>query len=230
MPSVYVTVPNGDGWLHKHVHFVICRILGDGRYKIRHDCPTHSPYVQNLTKCMWDFLNGGEDYWLSMDTDNPPQNNPLDLIDYDCDLVGCPTPVWHSEVIGDRPFYLNALDKKDDGFTPHEPAEGLQQVDAIGSGCFLVARRVMDTLKDQMPFMRTWGSDGLVKMGGDYTFCGKVKEAGFKIWAHYDYVCRHFNEVELLEVIKAFGAMYERNKRRENADGDVLVEATETSD
>tara|TARA_Y100000034_G_scaffold115279_1_gene152273 strand:- start:388 stop:1041 length:654 start_codon:yes stop_codon:yes gene_type:complete len=210
--SVYVTVPNRNGWLHKHVHFAVCRILSDGRYKIRHDCPTHSPYVNNLHKCMWDFLKGDEDYWLSMDDDNPPIRNPLDLVDFNYDLVGFPTPVWHSAVKGDRPYYLNALDVKDDGFIPHEPCEGLQEVDAIGSGCFLVSRRVMDALKDDKPFMREWGDDGVVIAGGDYSFCRKVKAAGFRICVHYDYMCHHFNEIDIMEIINSFGAMYERDK------------------
>lgn len=203
---IYVTVPNGNGWIHKHVHFVIIKILQDPRYTTRHDCPTHSPYINNLHYCMNDFLNGGEDYWLSMDDDNPPINNPLDLIEYDCDLVGFPTPVWHNKVEGDRPFYFNALKwiEEKQGYQPYEPSEGLKEVDAIGSGCFLVARRVILKLKDQQPFMRTWNQDGTVEMGGDYSFCQKVKKAGFRIWVHWNYPCRHFNEMELIEMIQAF--------------------------
>ena len=179
----------------------------DDRYKIRHDCPSHKPYVNNLHKCMWDFLDGGEDYWLSIDTDNPPTNNPLDLIEFDCDVIGCPTPVWNNAVKGDRPWYFNALDKKEDGYTPHIKCEGLQEVDAIGSGCILMSRRVIMALKDKKPFFRKWNRDGTVEMSGDYSFCEKVKKSNFKIWAHFDYLCMHFNEVELGEVIRAFGDM-----------------------
>jgi hypothetical protein len=157
---------------------------------------------------MWDFLHNGEDYWLSIDADNPPMNNPLNLVELDLDLVGFPTPVWHSEVPGDRPFYYNALDAVgDEGYRPHEDCDGLQEVDAIGSGCFLVSRRVMWALRYQQPFMRVWGEDGIVQVGGDYSFCRKVKEAGFRIWAHFDYLCMHFNELELNEVIRAFAMM-----------------------
>ncbi len=202
--SVYITVPNSDGWIHKHVHFAIIKILSDNRYKLRHDCPSHKPYVQNLHKCMWDFLNGGEDYWLTIDTDNPPMNNPLDLVEFDCDIIGCPTPVWHNVVKGDRPWYFNALDKKDDGYVPHTNCKGLQEVDAVGSGCLLISRRVIIALKDKQPFSRKWNKQGLVDMSGDYSFCEKAKQAGFKIWTHYDYPCMHFNELELGEVIRAF--------------------------
>lgn len=209
MTRVYVTVPNGSGWLHKHTHFAICRILNDRRYQIRHDCPTHTPYVNNLHHCMVDFLENGEDYWLSIDTDNPPTKNPLDLIEHDCDLIGLPTPVWHNKVKGDRPWYFNALDwlEEKQAYTPHKICDGLQEVDAVGSGCFIVARRVILKLKDQQPFMRQWKSNGTVEMSGDYSFCRKVKEAGFRIWTHYNYPCHHFNELDLLEIIEAIGSM-----------------------
>lgn len=209
MKSVYLTVPNGSGWLHKHVHFAVCKILQDRRYQIRHDCPTHSPYVNNLHHCIKDFLRGGEDFWLSIDDDNPPINNPLDLMEYDLDLIGLPTPVWCNKVKGDRPYYFNALDwdEKEQAYRPHENTDGLQEVDAIGSGCFLVARRVILKLKDQQPFMRQWNRDGTVEMGGDYSFCQKVKKEGFKIWAHFNYPCHHFNEISLIEVIEAINNM-----------------------
>lgn len=207
MTSVYLTVPNGDGWLHKHVHFAVIKILQDGRYRVRHDCPTHSPYVNNLHHCMKDFLNGGEDFWLTIDTDNPPLGNPLDLIEYNCDVVGFPTPVWHSEIKGDQPWYFNALDIQGEGYTPHKVCEGIQEVDAVGSGCLLISRQVILKLKDQQPFMRTWNQDGTVDVGGDYSFCRKVKAAGFRIWTHYDYPCRHFNEIELIELIQSVGGM-----------------------
>jgi len=209
MKSVYFTIPNGDAKLHKLVHFAACRILSDKRYQIRHDCPTHRPYINNLHHCIRDFINGGEDYWLSFDSDNPPINNPLDLIEYECDLIGCPTPVWCNKIKGDRPWYFNALDwdEKEQAYRPHFDTNGLQEVDAVGSGCFIVARRVILKLKDQQPFMRQWNQDGTVEMSGDYSFCQKVKKEGFRVWTHYDYFCHHFNELDLLEVIQAFQGM-----------------------
>ena len=211
MTSVYETVPTTSK-LHKMTHFAIFKILGDGRYKVRHDCPTHTPYVNNLHHCMKDFLNGGEDYWMSSDDDQFPLNNPLDLVELDCDLIGFPTPVWHNSVPGDRPWYFNAMDRVPDGFKPHETCEGLQEVDAIGSGCFLVSRRVIEHLKDQQPFMREWLPDGTVGIGGAFSFSDKGKAAGFRIWAHFDYPCEHMVTLPLLEVIRSFAVMQERDK------------------
>jgi hypothetical protein len=205
--NVYLTIPNGSGWVHKHVMFAAIKILQDPRHKVRMDAPTHAPYVNNLHMCVKDFLNGGEDYWLTMDDDNPPTGNPLDRIGEDLDIVGFPTPVWHSAVKGDRPYYFNALHRTKDGWVPHKHCQGLQQVDAIGSGCMLIARRVLVKLQDQQPFMRLWGRDGIVRVGCDYNFCDKAKAAGFSIWADYDRPCMHFNELNLLEVIQSFAEL-----------------------
>ncbi len=209
MTSVYVTIPNGSGWVHKTVFFAAIKMLQDRRYTIRLDAPTHSPYVNNLHRCCIDFLKGGEDFWLSLDDDNAPIRNPLDLIEYDLDVVGLPTPVWCNKKPGDRPYYFNALTwaEKEQAYRPHENMNGLQEVDAIGSGCMLIARRVILELKGQQPFMRKWNRDGTVDVGCDYSFCQKVKKANFKVWAHFGYPCHHFNEVSLIEVIEAFNEM-----------------------
>ena len=186
------------------------KIVNDPRYDVRHDCPTHCPYVDNLHACMNDFLDHDEDFWLSMDDDNPPLSNPLDMVDEDKDIIGFPTPVWYSAVPGDRPWYLNALRKVKDGYKPVDIVGGWQEVDAIGSGCFMVARRVMEAMKYDKPFMRQWGKDGRVTLGGDYSFCEKAKARGFKIWVHSDYICDHFNELPLKEVVERFGQMYDQ--------------------
>jgi hypothetical protein len=157
---------------------------------------------------MWDFLDNGDDFWLSMDDDNPPLNNPLDLVGEDLDIVGFPTPVWHSKVPGDRPWYFNALREVEDGWKPVEIKGGLQEVDAIGTGCFLIARRVMKAMRLEKPFMRQWKPNGRVDVGCDYSFCQRAKKRGFRIWVHSDYTCDHFNELPLTEVIKRFDQMY----------------------
>ncbi len=216
MPTrVYMTVPNGDAWIHKMVHFATIKVLADprirtGELSIRHDCPTHTPYVDNLHACMWDFLDNGDDFWLSMDDDNPPLANPLDLVAEDLDIVGFPTPIWHSEVPGDRPWYFNALVKVEDGYKPADIKPGLQEVDAIGCGCFLIARRVLQVMKMEQPFARQWTPKGRAEVGCDYSFCTKAKAHGFRVWVHSDYMANHFNELPLIEVIQRFAQMYEK--------------------
>lgn len=212
-PKVLLAVPNGSAWIHKMVHLATIRLLMDARVKVNHIVPTNSPYVNNLHLIQKDFLSGDYDFLISMDDDNPPFRNINDLVFLDKDVIGCPTPVWHNDEKnhkGDRPFYYNALIERDDGFfpvdaTPGFRPEGLQQVHAVGSGCIVVARRVLEALT--APFMRRWTDDGIVDMGGDYAFCQRARAAGFEVYAHFDYRAMHFNEVELNEVIRAFANM-----------------------
>lgn len=172
--------------------------------------PTWTPYAHNVHRCMNQALDGGYDFLLSMDDDNPPTRNPLELVDLDLDLVGLPTPVWHSEVKGDRPYYFNAYRRVEGGYKPCDHNSGLHEVDAVGSGCFLVSRRVMAALRYDQPFARQWNKDGTVGTGGDLSFCEKVKAKDFRIWASYNHLCDHMVTLPLLEVIQAFGAMFEQ--------------------
>lgn len=202
-PKVLISVPNGDGWTHKIVTFTVMKMLQDPRVTSEYIAPTWSPYENNLHKIRLDFLAGGFDYWINIDSDNPPQNNPIDLCFLGLDIVGCVTPVWANMKPGDFPIYWNALDAVgDEGWKPHTPCVGLQEVDAIGSGCMVLSKQVMAVIP--APFQRIYHSDGTVNIGCDYAFCRRAKKLGFKVHAHYDYPCHHFNEIDLCEIIKAF--------------------------
>jgi hypothetical protein len=202
--KVLISIPTGDGWVHKHCLFALLKMQADYRVDKKIILPTHSPYVNNLHKIIVDFLNGDYDFWISFDDDNPPINNPIDLIFLNKDIIGCPTPVWANMKKGDYPIYWNALDAVEGGYTPHKEFNGLQKVDAIGSGCMVIARRVLQKMRYCQPFMREWNTDGTVEIGGDYNFCRKATKLGFEIYAHFDYPCLHFHEIEITEIAKAF--------------------------
>ena len=202
---VLISIPT-EGWIHKHCVFALAKIMEDHRYQKKLILPTHRPYENNLNQIVKQFLDEEHDFWLNFDSDNPPRHNPLDLVSLNLDIIGCPTPVWANMKKGDYPIYWNALDKKDDGWAPHKQTSGLQEVDAIGSGCMLISRRVFLALKK--PFMREWDDDGIVQRGHDYLFCERAKKAGFKVWAHYDYPCFHFNEIEIGEIAQAMESVY----------------------
>lgn len=205
--------------------YSILRMMSDTRHRKKLITPTKKPFVANLHLAVRKCLEGGFDFLLLVDDDNPPTNNPLDLVELDLDIVGLPTPVWHSGVRGDRPFYFNALDAETEGgvmkgFRPIQDSRpnfsfsGLHECDAVGTGCVLIHRRVLKTLMDnakgspsKAPFMRVWNDDGSVHMGNDYAFCSRAKNAGFKVYAHFDYPCEHINQLEITEVATAFSEM-----------------------
>ena len=237
MTSVLITVPN-EHWLHKAVVQRLMLLQNDGRYRLRFEFPSHKPYENNLHHIVRDFHAGNTcggrkactcsgreprrqacggrhaDFWLSIDSDNPPMNNPLDLVELDLDIVGLPTPVWHYVgKPGERPIYWNAYDyvPESDAYKEHSTKEGLQRVDAIGTGCFLIARRVFEHPgMREAPFRRKLHADGTVHKGNDISFCERARARGFQVWAHYGYPCRHYNaNIELSEIESAMKNLWE---------------------
>lgn len=203
--KVLLSVPN-TGWIHKSVMMAAVRIItGSPGHDVTLITPTWKPYEQSMNRIAFDFRAGDWDYWLSIDADNPPQRNPLELIQFDLDVVGLPTPVFNNSD-GGWPIYWNALDKVEDGYKQHSPDPGnLAEVDAVGSGCLLVHRRVIEGVQPVW-FVRETDEIGRVTRGPDFHFCDKVKAAGLHVWTHYGFPCRHFNEVELTEAMEAFSS------------------------
>lgn len=213
MTRVLVTMPN-QHWIHKTVARVEALLLKDSRYSVTLTWPSHKPYVNNLHHCVNTFWAGPYAFWLNIDADNPPIENPLDLIELDLDIIGLPTPVWHfkGDRPGERPLFYNAFDYDGEtgAYREHRPCEGLQEVDAVGTGCLLMARRVF--APDEMrrgAFHRTWREDGTMEKGNDIAFSERARRNGLRLWAHYDYPCDHFSELSMREMTRAFMELYE---------------------
>ena len=136
--KVLVSVPN-VGTIHKMVSFALLKLIQDKRYKVNIIQPTHNPYENNLHHIVNDFMAGDYDFWLNIDSDNPPMANPLDLIELNKDVMGLPTPVWHftGKTKGERPIYENAYKyvPESDAYKEWPVKEGLQRVNAVGTGC-----------------------------------------------------------------------------------------------
>lgn len=211
MKSVLISCCNTH-WIHKHVVHKLMLLLTDGRHKVNIIMPSHKPFENNLHHVLNDFMEGDYDFWLNIDSDNPPIQNPLDLVQLDRDIIGLPTPIWHYTGNGERPVYWNAYnyDETTGAYKEHQEKEGLQRVDAVGTGCILMSRRVFE--KPEMrkaPFMREWNEDGTVEKGNDIKFCERARKNGYEVYAHFGYGCDHFSELSLSETVNAFKNMYE---------------------
>ena len=207
MTSIFISLPNLH-WVRTEVAMIMVKLAQDRRYPLCFFPSSHKPYENNMHHIVNEFMAGDFDFWLNIDDDNPPLHNPLDLVEMDLDIVGFPTPVWHytGQVPGERPIYWNAYDyvPAADAYKEHTEREGLQRVDAVGSGCMLIARRVIahPDIRNGA-FFRTWHPDGTMNKGGDISFCERARGAGFRIWCAFDYPCDQFAEVSLNEVARA---------------------------
>ena len=155
--SLLITVPNLH-WMHTTVCHALMKLQMDSRYRMRFEFPSHRPYENNLHHIVNSFMAGDYEYWLNIDADNAPMKNPLDLVALDKDIVGLPTPIWHYEQKpGERPIAWNAFDwdEEAEAYREHAMKRGLRRVDGIGTGCFLIARRVFDdAMMRKGPFQR----------------------------------------------------------------------------
>lgn len=228
LTNVLVSIPN-QSWIHTSCVYALMEIMNDARYEVDITLPYRMPIENNRNTIAKTFWESDSDFWLSYDDDNPPARNPLDLIELDKDIIGLPTPMWKfkPERLGQRPVWLNAFmkNKKGDAYEEFTECEGLKKVDAIGTGCFLVARRVFEHPDMQKgAFFRTWDENGLCKTGGDLMFCERAIECGFEVYAHYDYTCHHYKEISLRDVTYGFMKMNESERVNYKKDRKTLQE------
>jgi len=223
MKKILITVTNTN-WIHRNNVLALLKLQHEKRYQVVIDLPTGNPYENNLNHIVQKFLKGNFDYWLQMDNDNAPTQNPLDLVSLDKDIMLLPYLQWHytPEDIREAnyPIVTLIMDDEGEGFREHKNMSGLQRVDAGGSGCMLIARRVLEQMT---PFTRTHDNFGQVEIGVDFNYCRKAREKGFEVWCHYDYPVQHFKMLELMEVQRAFGSFYAKKYAKKISTGKDLV-------
>lgn len=191
--SVLIAILN-QGWVRPELTNAVALMTHDKRYRCKVYYPSARPNEHNRAEIVKKFLEGDWDYLLMIDSDNPPTRNPLDLVELDLDIVACPTPQ-----LREGQLYWVVMRRVEDGYQGYlKRQKGLVEADAVGTGCVLIARRVLLEVKE--PFMREW-VDGFQELGTDFAFCKRAKQKGFCVWAHWDYVCSHFKTVNLLNFI-----------------------------
>lgn len=194
--KVYIAILN-QGTIRPELANLLIHITHDPRYQIKIIYPSERPITNNRNKIVRDFIYGDWDYLLMIDSDVVSHRSPLDLIELDKDVVGYPCPQWNEGNI-----YWLAMDQDDDGYKSIQPERrhGLQRVDAIGTGCILIKRQVLEHV--HAPFSDRLGEDGTLDLGEDFYFCQKAIEAGFEVWCDWRAPCSHFKELDLINVLE----------------------------
>lgn len=182
-----------DENIHHKVVGVLLNLVMDKRFEITPYTSAMRGIGEHRNQIVKDFLDTDCDYLLMVDSDNPPPMNVLDLVELDKDVIGLPTPINMEWQQGIPDVRWNVFG--DDDLPVKETGEGLQEVNMVGSGVILIARRVLEKVKH--PFTEIRNEDGLRIVGTDAAFCKRAKNAGFKIWTNWDYTCRHFKCVDL---------------------------------
>jgi hypothetical protein len=174
-----------------------------GDYDIYLSYPCGKPIESNRNQIVQDFLKTDCEWLVQIDDDCVPPLNYLDLILYNKDIItGVCYAYRQSSLV---PLILKKQSKS--GLWENKEcnaAEGLTEVDSIGTGAIIIHRRVFTTELQKHPFQSVWNEDGTRKKGQDLYFCEKAKAAGFEIWCHLQYKVSHIVEVDLVEIEKGF--------------------------
>ena len=142
------------------------------------------------------------DYVLFLDDDNPvPKDTLVKLLEDDKDIVGVPILTrrrepdrdhwlcaFYSQPFNDLRFYFPIEKFRDGGY--------LHRVDAVGMGCTLVKRKVLEALYQRYrnyvfeftvtnleePIQLQDRRIGARRMSEDLEFCERATDMGFEIW------------------------------------------------
>lgn len=193
--KVYIAVYSLDT-VRADLATVLSLLLRDSRVDVTIFTHSRKPAQHNRNLSVQDFLKTDCDYFMCVDEDIVPPPNVLDLVLLDKDVVGAVCPQWRE---GDT--YFVVMDKVEGGYkpVPVDRRGGLQQYDAVGTGCMIIKRKVLEKVK--RPFERKW-QDGFAVLGLDLYFCEKARAQGFEVWAHWEYQCSHYKTIDLLSMCR----------------------------
>jgi hypothetical protein len=192
--KVMIAIPTANS-IHHSVVGVLCQILLQGK----HDIITYISAMRGIGEhrnvIVEEFLKTDAQWLLMIDSDNPPPKNVLDLMEEDKDVIGCPTPINLNWMQGINNFYWNVFD---DAKPRKEEGEGLEKVDAIGTGCILIRRSVLEKIKTPFTTVRDKTDKRIV--GTDLAFCERCAGENIDVYAHWFFTCKHYKEMELSSV------------------------------
>jgi ubiquinone/menaquinone biosynthesis C-methylase UbiE len=139
------------------------------------------PIDFNRTQIARKFLESGLDYLLMVDSDLIPPSNIMMMVDNDLDICSADIRTWQD---GANLRLAMTMYRECEGYDEYKAAEvpeyRISEIDACGTGCMLVHRKVLEKVSE------------FRGRAEDYNFCKDARQAGFKV--HFDtrFRCYHY--------------------------------------
>ncbi len=162
-----------------------------------------------------DFLTTDADILWFLDSDVVPPTHILDLITEHgdkWDVAGAPYPIFMEANKGDgRTVVFTAYKKINGGLRPSDiPLEGTDYLDGLATGCLFIKRDIFSKLTKPYFAFEYDEETRAPKVGEDLGFCLKLGKMGYQFFTDYSMVCKHYKNVELLEV-SDYARLYAKN-------------------
>ena len=199
---VFIAIPHGDTLHPEVLRSVVEMINHPSGCKLNFQMRQGHLASETKNYLAEQFLTSDSTHLLLMDADNPPLNNPLTLAALGHDIVGCPTPIYKDEAMELKTFPITWNVYRADGeeYRPIVCGKGIEECDAIGAGCIMISRRVVETLKPLFLWQQKKKTRAL---GDDLAFCQRALRHGFNIYAAWTHLCSHYHQTDLLKMMQA---------------------------
>lgn len=187
-----------EGTIRVELSSLINELTRQGKYNIVIRYPNDKPITFNRNEIVKTFLKSSCDYLLMIDDDIVPPLGILNLADFQKDIIGALCFAFtHNMIVpiawkrrADGLYWISDFDGND----------ALQEVDAVGTGCIMLSRKVLSENWWQENggwFKNEYDKTGYKMEGNDLAFCRKAQALGYKVYTHTDYTCSHIVPMDL---------------------------------
>jgi GT2 family glycosyltransferase len=198
-PRIFIAIPN-NGWIHTELMIRLIEWTHDPELSIHLKAPIGLvPHDNARNTCVKEFLEDYYDYLLFIDNDIvPPPNALRELLNADKDIIAPLCLTWKDDDNGLGFPMPVALRYNEEGLYKPYYGKGIEETDAITGGMFLVKREVYE--KMDRPFAFTYHTNGTVIYSEDFYFCQQAQKLGYKLYTHYELICKHYKNIDIKEV------------------------------
>jgi len=219
--GIYFAVLN-QGEVRIEVSYLMTQLTHQNKYNLFYSYPADKPIESNRNKIVQDFLSRPEyDYLIMLDGDIVPPLNVLDLADHDKDIISPVLYAFRQKAI--IPLVLAKEKGNPNKYHMIETKKGddIIEVDATGTGCICIARRVLEHPQMKHPFKNYYDKNGIRNFGLDLSFCKRAKKLGFKVWVDTNMECSHWTYFDLKMVYRSLKSYQDKYKEIEEKCGSM---------
>lgn len=200
MNKIYIGIPTKTGNIY--FELAICLMQWSKQNDIQTMIvfePFAAPIDHARNMIVHRFLGTDCTHLMMIDDDIVPPVNALEqLLTHDKDIVAAACPLIGPDSKRDLKITFNAFTvSEDETYTPIIDAIGLQEADAVGTGCIMIKRDVLENIES--PFITQYNkNNGLKTTGEDINFCKKAKGLCIEIYSDFGLKCKHIKSCNLL--------------------------------